>query len=205
MIVILDYGMGNVGSIQNMIKKFTTDVVITNNHDMIKDASKLILPGVGAFDNGMKNLKSLNLIDILNDKVLKEKIPVLGICLGMQLLTEKSEEGVLEGLKWIKGETVRFRFINNNNVRLKVPHMGWNYIETISDSKLFENLYKETRYYFVHSYYVTCKNRENVIAETKYGIRFTSAVQDDNIFGVQFHPEKSHKYGLQLIKNFIDL
>jgi len=154
MIVIIDYGMGNVGSIQNMVKKFTKDVVITSDHEIIRNAGKLILPGVGAFDNGMKNLTRLNLIDILNDKTLNEKIPVLGICLGMQLLTNKSEEGEREGLKWIDGETVKFR-LNNGNNDLKVPHMGWNYVKKIRESALLENMFEESRYYFVHSYYVT--------------------------------------------------
>jgi glutamine amidotransferase len=204
MIVIIDYGMGNVGSIQNMVKKFTKDVVITSDHEIIRNAGKLILPGVGAFDNGMKNLARLNLIDILNDKTLNEKIPVLGICLGMQLLTNKSEEGEREGLKWIDGETVKFR-LNNGNNDLKVPHMGWNYVKKIRESALLENMFEESRYYFVHSYYVTCKNDKESILKTLYGVEFTSALQKENIFGVQFHPEKSHKYGLQLIKNFVNL
>jgi imidazole glycerol-phosphate synthase subunit HisH len=203
MIVIINYGMGNVGSIQNMIKKFTGDVIITDNKEIIKKASKIILPGVGAFDNGMKELSKLNLIDLLNEKILGEKIPVLGICLGMQLLTERSEEGILDGLKWIKGETVRFKF--KNDIRMKVPHMGWNYVKKVRDSSLLENMLEDSRYYFVHSYYVVCENEEDTILKTNYGVNFTSAFQKDNIFGVQFHPEKSHKFGLQLMKNFVEL
>lgn len=204
MIVIIDYGMGNVGSIQNMVKKFTKDVIISSDHNVIKNAGKLILPGVGAFDNGMKNLAQLKIIEILNDKALNEKIPVLGICLGMQLLTNKSEEGEREGLHWIDGETIKFSFNNGNN-DLKVPHMGWNYVKKIRESALLENMYDESRYYFVHSYYVKCRNENESILKTLYGVEFTSALQKDNIFGVQFHPEKSHKYGLQLIKNFVEL
>jgi imidazole glycerol-phosphate synthase subunit HisH len=203
MIVIIDYDMGNVGSIENMIKKFTKDVIITRNHDIIEKANKLILPGVGSFDTGMKNLNHLNLTELLNNKVLIDKIPVLGICLGMQLLTEKSEEGVMNGLQWIKGETVRFRY--KDNIRLKVPHMGWNYVKKIRNSKLLENMHEESRYYFVHSYYVICENKEDTILETTYGFNFTSALQKENIFGVQFHPEKSHRFGLQLLKNFVEL
>ncbi|MCX6166225.1 MAG: imidazole glycerol phosphate synthase subunit HisH [Ignavibacteriae bacterium] len=204
MIAIIDYGMGNVGSIQNMIKKFTKDVIITSDHEIIKKASKLILPGVGSFDNGMKNLDKLNLIQLLNEKVLEEKIPVLGICLGMQLLTNESEEGILDGLKWINGKTIRFKFHDNTN-SLKVPHMGWNYVKKICDSKLFDNMHYDSRFYFVHSYYVVCENEADVISKTLYGIEFVSALQKENIFGTQFHPEKSHKYGMQLIKNFVEL
>ena len=202
MIVIIDYGMGNVGSILNMVKKFTKEVEISSSHEVIKKADKFILPGVGSFDNGMKNLANLKLIDLLNEKVLKERKPVLGICLGMQLLTERSEEGILDGLKWIEGETIRFRF--HDSMRLKVPHMGWNYVKKVKNSILLENMNGESRYYFVHSYYVSCKNEDNAILKTLYGIEFTSALQKDNIFGVQFHPEKSHKFGLQLIKNFVE-
>lgn len=203
MIVIIDYGMGNVGSIMNMVNKFTKDVFITSDYSKIKNAKKLILPGVGAFDNGMKNLERLNIIDLLNEKVLSEKIPILGICLGMQLLTHKSEEGVKEGLKWIEAETKKFSFDGGNN--FKVPHMGWNYVKKVKDSVLLQNMSDDSRYYFVHSYYVSCKNRNDEMLKTLYGIEFTSALQKENIFGVQFHPEKSHKFGLQLIKNFVEL
>jgi len=203
MIVIINYGMGNVGSIMNMVKKFTKDVIISSEPEKIKEAEKLILPGVGSFDTGMKNLQQLNIIDLLNKRVMEEKVPVLGICLGMQLLTKRSEEGSLNGLQWIEGETIKFRFGENIN-NLKVPHMGWNYVKKVRDSKLLENMYEESRYYFVHSYYVKCEDESNVILKTKYGVEFTSALQKENIYGVQFHPEKSHKYGLQLIKNFTE-
>ena len=202
MIVIIDYGMGNVGSIQNILKKFTEDVVISSNHEMIEKATKLILPGVGSFDNGMKNLKSFNLLNILNEKVVIEKIPVLGICLGMQLLTKRSEEGVLPGLAWIDAETVKFDFEKN---KLKIPHMGWNLVYVNKQNKLLDNMYEETRFYFVHSYYIKCNNKEDVILKTNYGLDFASAVNKENIYGVQFHPEKSHKFGLQLLKNFVEI
>ncbi|MBI5403565.1 MAG: imidazole glycerol phosphate synthase subunit HisH [Ignavibacteriae bacterium] len=203
MIVIINYGMGNVGSIRNMIRKFTKDVIISSEIKDIENAEKLILPGVGSFDAGMKNLHHLNIIDLLNRRVLEDKIPVLGICLGMQLLSSRSEEGTQEGLNWISGETIKFRFKENNN-NLKIPHMGWNYVKKIRESELLENMYSESRFYFVHSYHVVCENEEDVILKTLYGIEFTSALQRNNIFGVQFHPEKSHKYGLQLLKNFIE-
>jgi glutamine amidotransferase len=186
-----------------MVKKFTKDVIISAEPEKIKEAKKLILPGVGSFDTGMKNLQELDIIDLLNKRVLEEKIPVLGICLGMQLLTKQSEEGILSGLKWIEGETIRFRFGENKN-NLKVPHMGWNYVKKVRDSKLLDNMYEESRYYFVHSYYVKCEDENDAILKTKYGVEFTSALQKENIYGVQFHPEKSHKYGLQLIKNFTE-
>jgi imidazole glycerol-phosphate synthase subunit HisH len=202
MIVIINYGMGNVGSIMNIIKKFTNDVVISASPDMIDRATKLILPGVGSFDNGMKNLEHYNLVEILNDKVLNEKVPVLGICLGMQLLTKKSEEGVLPGLSWIEAETVKFDY---EKYKLKIPHMGWNIVNVNKPNKLLDNSSEETRFYFVHSYYVKCQDSDDIILTTKYGIDFASAVNKENIYGVQFHPEKSHKFGLQLLKKFVEI
>jgi imidazole glycerol-phosphate synthase subunit HisH len=203
MIVIIDYGLGNLASIQNMIRKAAGKSLISSNPDQIAQAEKIILPGVGSFDNGMKNLRELNLITLLNKKVLEDKTPLLGICLGMQLLANKSAEGILPGLGFIAGEVVKFRA--ENGVKLHIPHMGWNDVKIVRKHKLVEKFEEETRFYFVHSYHIICKNNADVLTQTFYGGDFTSAVARENIMGTQFHPEKSHKFGLQLFKNFIEM
>jgi glutamine amidotransferase len=203
MITIIDYGIGNIGSIKNMLKKIGVKSEITNNLDLIEKAEKLILPGVGAFDYGMEQLEKYNLIPILNKKVKIEKKPILGICLGMQLMTEKSEEGGRKGLGWIKGETVKFKL--DDKLNLKVPHMGWNEIVKHKESKLLSDLPSASKFYFVHSYYVKCDIESEPILMTDYGHQFVSAFESDNVLGVQFHPEKSHKFGMQLLKNFSEL
>ncbi len=200
MITIIDYGMGNIASIQKMLKKIGYDSELTNNKERILNSQKIILPGVGAFDYGMKNLKDQDLIQVLRYKAIEKKTPFLGICLGMQLLGKSSEEGQEEGLSLIDFNTIKFKF---DNVKLKIPHMGWNYIEYNSDSKLFKDMYEEARYYFVHSYYVE-NNDSYTIARANYGFDFSAAVRKDNILGVQFHPEKSHKFGMRLLKNFAE-
>lgn len=201
MITIIDYGLGNLGSIKNMLTKIGCDSIITSNIEKITKSSKLILPGVGSFDNGMNNLKKRKMIPILNDLVLNKKIPILGICLGMQLLAKNSQEGNLKGLGWIDADTIKFI-----NKELKVPHMGWNNINIFQKNKLFEGLEKEdTRFYFVHSYYVKCNNSNNILTTTNYGLNFTSSINKQNIYGVQFHPEKSHKFGMQLLENFVKI
>lgn len=199
MIAIIDYKTGNVGSILNMIRKIGKEAVITSDPVEIEKADKIILPGVGSFDTGMRNLEELGLIGVLNKKVIEEKTPLLGICLGAQLLFERSEEGVLPGLGWIDGEVRKFRFKDN---ALKVPHMGWNTIAIKKDDCLFNGAEGELRFYFVHSYHFVCS--DNVLAITDYGYEFPSVVRKGNIVGVQFHPEKSHKFGMQLLKNFIE-
>ncbi|MGE5363046.1 MAG: imidazole glycerol phosphate synthase subunit HisH [Bacteroidota bacterium] len=198
MITIVDYGMGNLGSIRNMLKRIGAQSEITGDPEKIEQAEKIILPGVGAFDAAMQLINSGGLLDVLNKKALGEKIPVLGICLGMQLLTESSEEGVLPGLNWINAKTLRFP----KNEKLKIPHMGWNFTHIVHHSPLTENFTEEFRFYFVHSYCVHVTDENNSILKTSYGIEFDSAIQKDNIFGVQFHPEKSHKYGMTLLRNF---
>lgn len=203
MITIVDYKTGNLGSISNILKRIGVESVITSDIQTIADSSKLILPGVGAFDTGMKNLESLGLIDVLKRKVLDEKTPVLGICLGMQLLSSGSEEGTLPGLGFIDAITVKFRF--SNSEEFKIPHMGWNFIKQKKNSSLFEDMYPNPRFYFVHSYYFRANAETDILATTNYEIEFTSAVEKGNIFGVQFHPEKSHKFGMKLLKNFVDL
>lgn len=200
MIAIIDYGMGNIASILNMYKRIGfKEVCLTKDPALIRSANKLILPGVGAFDNGMKNLHESGLIPLLNERVLNQGTPVLGICLGMQLLFNKSEEGKENGLGWIEGEVCKFQ--QNESGSLKIPHMGWNYISPVNPSPLFDEE-KKMKFYFVHSYFAKCKNSENVIATCYYNIQFDCAVQKSNIYGVQFHPEKSHKFGMELLDRF---
>ncbi len=204
MITIIDYECGNLGSIQNMIKKIGGASRISSNPEEIANAKKLILPGVGAFDTGIKNLHDKGIWDILNKKVLHEKIPILGICLGMQLMTKSSQEGVLSGLSWIDAETCKFSFEYADKKR-KIPNMGWNFIQLKKESVLFLNMYENPRFYFVHSYFVRCYNNQDVLAIAEYGFNYHCAFEKENIFGVQFHPEKSHKYGMKLFENFIAL
>lgn len=198
-IVIVDYGMGNLGSIKNMFEAIGSEAEITSDLGKIKNAQKLILPGVGSFDNGMENLKKLKLNSVLNELVMIRKTPILGICLGMQLMTEKSEEGKSPGLGWIKGETKKFA-----NQNFKIPHMGWNNVKIVKKHPLAEGLNSRAQFYFVHSYFVLLKENRDELLQTNYGGKFTSAFQRANIFGVQFHPEKSHKFGMQLLKNFAE-
>ena len=202
MITIIDYGMGNLGSVQNMLNRIGVQSQITNSITAIEKADKLLLPGVGAFGAAMSLINEKNLIDILNYKVVEKKTPVLGICLGMQLLTEHSEEGNVKGLGWIKAATKKFKFQDNS---LKIPHMGWNFVNLKQKNRLTENLNVESKFYFVHSYYVECANSVNVLATTFYGDDFHSIINDENIFGAQFHPEKSHKFGMQVLLNFSKL
>jgi glutamine amidotransferase len=200
-IVIVDYGMGNLGSIKNMFSEVGIESVVTSSAEKIEKAEKLILPGVGAFDEGMTKLKKLGLIPVLNDLVFKKKIPILGICLGMQLMSQKSEEGKLPGLGWVKAETIKFDF-GENKKNLKIPHMGWNTVTFAKKNPLNADLPRNCQFYFVHSYHVVCKDKKDVLFKTNYGFPFTSAFSHQNVFGVQFHPEKSHKFGMQLLKNF---
>jgi imidazole glycerol-phosphate synthase subunit HisH len=204
MIVIVDYDMGNVGSIHNMLKKIGIGSVISNKFSDIENASKLILPGVGAFDIGMKNLHEKGLFSLLQERVLKKRTPILGICLGMQLMTLGSEEGVEKGLGWLDAKTVAFSF-KSEQQDLKVPHMGWNTTKIKyqpGNIDLPLNIVDDDRFYFVHSYYVSCKNEKDVLTTTHYGHHFCSSFVKDHIIGVQFHPEKSHHFGLQLLKSF---
>lgn len=204
MIAIVDYGTGNVASIANMLKKVGHAARITSDPDQIAQADKLILPGVGAFDVGMSNLHKLNLIDILARRVLAEKTPILGICLGAQLFMRGSEEGKLAGLGWIDGQVVRFSETKAGKP-LKVPHMNWNFIEPRKKSKLFIEMYDDPRFYFVHSYHFALNCQEDTLAQTTYGYSFASALERENIIGVQFHPEKSHKFGMKVLHNFAEI
>ena len=203
MLTIVDYGLGNLASIRNMLKKIGVPSLISNNQEDILKATKLILPGVGHFEKGMKNLHTLGIIPALNEAVLVNRIPILGICLGMQLLTQHSEEGDTEGLGWINAKTKRFNFGNPTN--LKIPHMGWNDVSFTQKNDLTKDIIEIPRYYFVHSYYVECEEQENVLGICNYGFDFHAAVIKNNIAGYQFHPEKSHKFGMQLLNNFSNL
>lgn len=203
MITIVDYGMGNLLSIQNMFRRIGVPSEISGDAGRIKHASKILLPGVGAFDAAMEKISESGLIPVLNEKVLEEKVPVLGICLGMQLLTKDSEEGVCQGFGWIDAHTIKFRF--TDDARLKVPHMSWNNVEPLRESPLTNDLPAEPRFYFVHSYHVVANNPADVLMTTLYGFRFHSVIQHQNIFGAQFHPEKSHKHGMKLLANFAAL
>lgn len=201
MIAIVDYGVGNLAAIQNMLNYLGKPSVITCDEKEIKNCDKLILPGVGRYDFGMAEIKKRNLMAALNEFALIEKRPVLGICLGMQLMLEYSEEGNCEGFGWIKGQVRKFP----QDLKLCIPHMGWNSTKTISNNLLTANIDDNNRFYFVHSYYCCPVNENNVMFLTNYGIDFVSGVVEDNIYGVQFHPEKSHKYGMKLLKSFADL
>lgn len=199
--VIIDYGLGNIKSIKKILDKWELPVTVSKDYDIISNASKLILPGIGHFKEGMKNLKDNNLIDVLNQKVLKDKTPILGICLGMQLMTNFSDEGNCEGLRWVDAETRKF---DVKLIRpLKVPHIGWNSIEIKKRTKLLRNIELNNLFYFVHSYFVCCNTEDDILTTSKYGFDFVSSFEKDNIIGVQFHPERSHNAGLNIIKNFI--
>ena len=190
--------MGNLGSITNMLKKIGHKSIVTSDIEKILNAEKLILPGVGAFGNGMRNLNDLNLIEPLDRKVKKEKTPVLGICLGMHLMMNSSEEDGCSGLGWIEGDVEKFKDEN-----LKIPHMGWNLIQHKKPSRLFSEIESEKRFYFVHSYYAEMS--PYTVASCTYGTRFSAALPKDNFYATQFHPEKSGSIGAQSLKNFIAL
>ena len=199
MIAIINYKMGNLGSVKNALDSLNIESVITDDIDVIKKADKLILPGVGAFKEAMENLKKLNLIDTIKEEVKKGK-PILGICLGMQLLFSSSEEyGFTEGLNILEGKIIHFK---ENG--LKIPHMGWNNLSIPTNTKLFKGL-NNPYVYFVHSYHLVTDNKDYLLTKTTYGYEFSCAVEYKNIYATQFHPEKSGDVGLQILKNFGDL
>lgn len=201
MITIVDYGMGNLGSIRNMLKKIGFDSEITSDAGRIAAATKLILPGVGAFDAGMESLERSGLIPVLGERVIGARVPILGICLGMQLMTHGSTEGIRRGLGWIDAQALR---LQPTNAGLKVPHMGWNLVRPMREAALIDALPDEPRFYFVHSYYILCERPEDVLLTTTYGEPFHSGLHRGNVWGVQFHPEKSHKFGMHLLHNFAE-
>jgi len=201
-IIIVDYGMGNLFSIRKVIERIGYSCKLSNSYDDIKNARKIILPGVGHFGKAMSNLKQANLVDELNEAVLVKKTPVLGICLGMQLMASHSEEGDVGGLNWFYAQVVRFGI--ENKTLYKVPHMGWNTIShEITGSPVLNKIEPDDEFYFVHSYHVVTKETEDILTNTPYEYTFVSSIAKDNIVGFQFHPEKSHKAGEQLIKNFL--
>jgi glutamine amidotransferase len=199
MITIVNYGMGNIGSLLNMFKRIGVKANIESEPEQLLRANKIVLPGVGAFDSAMQRINQKpGLLEVLHQKANIEQIPILGICLGMQLLTNSSEEGELAGLGWINGSVKRFP----SDINIKVPHMGWNIAIPAKQSKLTTGLDEQPRYYFVHSYYVNVLEKSHALMKTNYGLEFDSAIEKDNIMGVQFHPEKSHKFGMKILENF---
>ncbi len=204
MINIINYGSGNVRAIGNIYDQLNIPYNIAYSPNDIKDCTHIILPGVGSFDETMKTLRNSGFISPLNDLVLEKKIPVLGICVGMQILSNGSDEGVMEGLGWIKGKV---KIFDKNKIleKPKLPHLGWNSIEIKKESKLFQNVDIEEGFYFIHSYYFECKNKVDILTSTIYGGEFSSSVNNENIFGTQFHPEKSHGNGINVLKNFTEI
>lgn len=202
-VTIVDFGMGNIASIINMLRKIGAAPTVATEADEIGAADRLVLPGVGAFDSGIRALEERGLLDVLTRKALSERVPVLGICLGMQLLTKGSEEGSLPGLGWIDAEVKRLR-VDNGDRPFPLPHMGWNTVDILTrDGGLYAGMEGEVRFYFVHSYGVSCSSQDDVSSTTTYGAEFVSTLHHENLFGTQFHPEKSHRFGMQLLANFI--
>lgn len=203
MIAIINYGLGNLVSIKNMFSRLGVDAIITDDKQKIRDASRLLLPGVGHFKKGMTNLHETGLINVLHQEVKEKGKPILGICLGAQLMTKHSEEGDVDGLAWVDAVTVRFDKDKLSN--LPVPHMGWSDIYLENDCELWKELPPDPRFYFVHAYHFLFEKMDEVTATSKYGYEFACAFQKDNVFGTQFHPEKSHKFGMKVLENFSKL
>ena len=204
MITIIDYGVGNVFAFQNVFNRLNIPSKIAKSVDDLISVSKLILPGVGHFDYAMSQLNKSGMRDRLDELVLIEKIPVMGICVGMQMMAHKSDEGTLDGLCWIDACVKKFDEATINH-HTKLPHMGWNDVIPIKNHPLYKGLEQESIFYFLHSFYFKCSNQKNSISKTDYGINFSSSVQHDNVYGIQFHPEKSHSYGERLLENFAKL
>jgi len=204
MIAIIEYGLGNVKAFVNLYKRLNIPITVARTAADLMNATKIILPGVGAFDNAMERLEKSGMKEALDELVIHSKLPAMGICVGMQMLAHSSEEGRLSGLGWIDGE-VRKLDVSALKDTTRLPHMGWNDVQLVRSSPLFDLLGHDARFYFLHSYYFQCLHSEDVLAVTEYGGTFACAVNSGNIYGVQFHPEKSHQYGIQLLKNFANL
>ncbi|MBA4367328.1 MAG: imidazole glycerol phosphate synthase subunit HisH [Desulfobacterium sp.] len=204
MITIIDYGLGNINAFINLYKRLNIKTMVARTAEDLEDVTKIILPGVGAFDYAMSQLNTSGMRDELDKQVIANKVPVLGICVGMQILAKSSDEGKLPGLGWIDGEV---RLFDSNLIpyKTRLPHMGWNSITPIKNNKLLEKLNGNSMFYFLHSYYFACNNNDDIIATTRYGVTYASAINNVNIFGTQFHPEKSHSNGIQLLQNFASL
>lgn len=204
MISIINYGSGNIRAIGNIYDVLNVPYTVASSVEEIENADKIILPGVGAFDETMNKLNSNSFRNILDKKVLEDRVPILGICVGMQMLANTSDEGVLSGLGWIPGYVRKFD-VSTIQGKPKLPHLGWNSVEIVKDTPLFTGIDPNEGFYFIHTYYFECKDNRDVLSQTEYGIKFHSAVNRNNIYGVQFHPEKSHTNGIQLLKNFATL
>ena len=204
MIGIIDYGVGNIKAFTNIQNNLNISYKIVNKVDDFQDVSKLILPGVGAFDHAMNRLNDSGMREKLDELVLIRKLPILGICVGLQMLPISGDEGVLRGLGWIDGRVKKID-ANKLSSKMPLPHMGWNSINIVRDNPLLKNLDKESRYYFLHSYYIECNDTNDVLAYTEYGEKFSSLINHENIYGIQPHPEKSHNNGITLLKNFGEL
>jgi glutamine amidotransferase len=204
MIHIVDYGLGNIQAFMNMYKRLGIKMVRAKTAKDLSDAKKIILPGVGAFDHAMELLDASGMRQTLDKLVTENNVPVLGICVGMQILADSSDEGARAGLGWIKGH-VRSFANNSSSTDLPLPHMGWNDVAPVFASPMFRGLEKDALFYFLHSYYFECADPANVAARSDYGFQFDSAVHNSNVFGVQFHPEKSHRWGATLLNNFAEL
>jgi glutamine amidotransferase len=202
MIGVIDYHMGNSGSIMNILRKVGGKALLSSDPKELATMDALILPGVGHFDKGMKQLHSLGLASMLNDRVVGQRTPILGICLGMQLFANGSEEGTESGLGWIDADFVRFKF-DADCADLKIPHMGWNTIRLKKPEPLFDSMAADARFYFVHSFYARCLRNDDILATTGYGIEYVSAYASDAIVGVQFHPEKSLRWGIEVFRKFV--
>ena len=203
MITIIDYGVGNINAFLNIYKQLNIPAKTATTVEDLENAEKLILPGVGHFDYAMQRFNDSGMKDKVNELVLEKNIPVVGVCVGMQMMAKSSDEGTLPGLGWIDAKVHKFD-ASQISAKLPLPHMGWNDIEIVKDSPLLQNLEEHPRYYFLHSYYFECDNPDDAIARTDYGINFTCAVNYKNRYGAQFHPEKSHHFGVQLLKNFAE-
>jgi len=202
-VAIVDYGMGNLHSVKRKLDRIGVHPQVTSDPEEVLHADKLLLPGVGHFGKAMEHLETLGLVPALREAVIVRKTPILGICLGMQLFARHSQEGDAEGLGWIDADVVRFTI--DDTRRFKVPQMGWNGVRVARSNELLEGVTEETEFYFVHAYHLVCRDRADVVCDTDYGYPFTSVVQRENLYGVQFHPEKSHDAGEGLLRNFLSL
>ena len=206
MIGIINYGVGNISAFVNIYKQLNIPLKIVSRESDLLDVSKIILPGVGHFDYAMTKFQASGMKDLIDKMVTIDKVPVIGICVGMQMMARRSDEGVLDGLGWIDADVKRFDADTYyRNMALPLPHMGWNDVYTVKSSPLLKHLEEDAKFYFLHSYYFVCHNQDNIVATAEYGAKFTCISNHGNVYGIQCHPEKSHKYGVQLLKNFAEL